>query len=175
MNQTLGQRISVLRKKKNLTQEELADLLSVSGQAVSKWEQDRSCPDILQLPTLAKFLGVTIDELLTGEVSATATIPQKNEEYADRLLCISIVIRTYVKDLKLPLSLIEGAESLSCHFPEKCFEDLKSELENAIILAKKGVMGEVFSFVHVDDPDEPTVISMDVKTINEINEEYDED
>ena len=64
---TLGQRIAALRTAKNIRQNELAERLGVSSQAVSKWENDISCPDISILPALAAELGVTVDELLSGE------------------------------------------------------------------------------------------------------------
>ena len=62
--ETLGKRIAMLRKEKGLTQEQLAEKVGVSAQAVSKWENDVSCPDITLLPLLADLLGVTVDELL---------------------------------------------------------------------------------------------------------------
>ncbi len=62
--ETLGKRIAQLRKEKGLTQEQLAEKVGVSAQAVSKWENDISCPDITLLPLLADILGVTVDELL---------------------------------------------------------------------------------------------------------------
>lgn len=62
--ETLGKRIAQLRKEKGLTQEQLAEKVGVSAQAVSKWENDLSCPDITILPLLADILGVTVDELL---------------------------------------------------------------------------------------------------------------
>jgi DNA-binding XRE family transcriptional regulator len=65
----IGAFISDLRKAKNNTQAELAQLLSVSHQAVSKWERGESLPDIGLLPLTAKLLGVTVDELLNGERS----------------------------------------------------------------------------------------------------------
>ena len=52
MNETIGKRIAELRKSKGFTQEDLADRLNVSGQAVSKWENDQTCPDIGLLPQL---------------------------------------------------------------------------------------------------------------------------
>lgn len=61
---TMGKRIAQLRKDKGMTQEQLAEKLGVSAQAVSKWENDISCPDIALLPLLAGTLGVTTDELL---------------------------------------------------------------------------------------------------------------
>lgn len=59
---TIGERISELRKKKGLTQEQLGDAVGVSAQAVSKWENG-GAPDLAILPFLADKLGVTIDEL----------------------------------------------------------------------------------------------------------------
>ena len=61
---SIGKRIMTLRKQKGLTQEQLAERVSVSPQAVSKWENDISCPDIAIIPKLAEVLGVTTDELL---------------------------------------------------------------------------------------------------------------
>lgn len=60
----MGKHIAALRRAKGLTQDELAERLGVSPQAVSKWENDLSCPDIMLLPRLAKIFGVTVDELL---------------------------------------------------------------------------------------------------------------
>ena len=62
--ETLGTRIAALRKEKGLTQEQLAEKVGVSAQAVSKWENDVSCPDITLLPLLADLFGVSVDELL---------------------------------------------------------------------------------------------------------------
>jgi transcriptional regulator with XRE-family HTH domain len=59
-----GLKISQLRKEKNITQMELADLMGVSYQAVSNWERGNSMPDISKLPELSEILEVSIDELL---------------------------------------------------------------------------------------------------------------
>lgn len=61
---TMGKRIADLRRQKGMTQEQLANQVGVTAQAVSKWENDLSCPDISVLPRLAEVLGVTTDELL---------------------------------------------------------------------------------------------------------------
>ena len=53
MENTLGKRIAALRRQKELTQDNLAQILDVSSQAVSKWENDQTCPDISLLPQLA--------------------------------------------------------------------------------------------------------------------------
>ena len=67
MEQTLGKRIMQYRKNKGLTQDKLAEALGVTPQAVSKWENDQSCPDISTLPKLAEIFGITTDELLGHE------------------------------------------------------------------------------------------------------------
>ena len=64
MEQTLGKRIVEHRKRIGLTQDQLAEQLGITAQAVSKWENDLSCPDITTLPKLAEIFGITTDELL---------------------------------------------------------------------------------------------------------------
>lgn len=78
---TLGRRIQYLRKQQGLTQEALSEMMAVSPQAVSKWENAQSCPDIMALPHLASCLGVSIDLLLTGEdASVTSSAPARKPE-----------------------------------------------------------------------------------------------
>ena len=60
----IHEQIAFLRKQKGLTQEQLANALGVSNQAVSKWESAVCCPDIGLLPDIAKFFDVSVDELL---------------------------------------------------------------------------------------------------------------
>ena len=60
---TLGNTISKYRKALGITQEALAQQLEVTNQAVSKWESDQCCPDVMLLPRLADLFGITIDEL----------------------------------------------------------------------------------------------------------------
>ncbi|WP_311409632.1 helix-turn-helix domain-containing protein [Lancefieldella parvula] len=79
-SETLGRRIARLRLAKTATQERLAKELNVSPQAVSKWENDINYPDISLLPDLARFLGVSVDELLSGASASTqeSTAAQKS-------------------------------------------------------------------------------------------------
>ena len=64
MEETLGKRIIANRKRLGMTQDKLAEQLGVTAQAVSKWENDQSCPDISMLPKLAEIFGISIDTLL---------------------------------------------------------------------------------------------------------------
>lgn len=64
MDETLGKRIAARRKALGLTQDALAEQLGITAQAISKWENDQSCPDISMLPKLAEIFRCTTDELL---------------------------------------------------------------------------------------------------------------
>lgn len=72
MNIEIANRLVELRRKKGLSQEELADLLGVSRQAVSKWERAEASPDTDNLIYLAKIYGVSLDELLGIQVEKEA-------------------------------------------------------------------------------------------------------
>lgn len=69
MDINLGAKIRELRKKKELTQEELAVKLTISSQAVSKWENGTCYPDMAQIPVLANLFGVSLDELFSYDVT----------------------------------------------------------------------------------------------------------
>ena len=66
-NESMGAIIARRRKELGLTQEQLAGALNISYQAVSKWENELSSPDISTLPLLADTLGLTLDELFGRE------------------------------------------------------------------------------------------------------------
>ena len=70
MENTLGKRILQNRKRLGLTQDALAEKLGITAQAVSKWENDQSCPDVTMLPRLAEIFGITTDSLLGLEAPA---------------------------------------------------------------------------------------------------------
>lgn len=80
---TIGQNIAYFRKQKKMTQEELAEKISVTAQAVSKWECDTSYPDITVIQALSKILGVSVTELLEG-IQAPAEIKDAPREMIDR-------------------------------------------------------------------------------------------
>ena len=79
----LGQKITELRKKNNLSQEGLAEKMNVSRQAVSKWESDQSIPDIEKIVSLSELFGVTTDYLLKSGAPSfeikTADIPAEDK------------------------------------------------------------------------------------------------
>jgi len=64
----IGKLIAKLRKEKDLTQQQLGDIMGVTDRAVSKWERGLSVPDIANINRLSTFLGISSDELLAGEL-----------------------------------------------------------------------------------------------------------
>lgn len=81
MNQTeiLRKNLSIFRKQRHLTQEQLANELGLTFQAISKWENGLSCPDISLLPQLAEIFGVTIDDLFREQTE----VEEKNAKEAE--------------------------------------------------------------------------------------------
>lgn len=66
-NRIVGKRIATLRQKHRLTQQQLAAMLRVSHQAVSKWESGQTLPDIQTMLELTRFFGITVEQLVAGE------------------------------------------------------------------------------------------------------------
>lgn len=90
-SETLGRRIARLRLAKTATQERLAKELNVSPQAVSKWENDINYPDISLLPDLARFLGVSVDELLSGASASTQERATAQESAAAQESAVEVI------------------------------------------------------------------------------------
>ena len=99
--QQVGKRIIELRKKYNLTQTELADLMNISFQAVSNWERGNSMPDISKLPELAKIFNVSVDELL-GENSKLVhfAMADQVDQYVVENQITSEELKTHIPILK---------------------------------------------------------------------------
>ena len=87
---SLGERLLDLRKKKGLSQEEIAGLLDVSRQTVSKWETDQSTPDFDKIIPICKLYEIDANELLTGEKSSVKA-PINNRKSA-KTISLSIVL-----------------------------------------------------------------------------------
>ena len=76
----IGKFIAKLRKEKNMTQNELAQKLGITDRAISKWENGRGMPDLSLLTPLCEILGVSINELLSGERLEKKNYQEKLEE-----------------------------------------------------------------------------------------------
>lgn len=78
-NKKIGELIAKLRKEKGLTQQELGDKVNVGSRAVSKWECGTTIPDISIINELSEILGISSDELLTGNLKPQKEIKSKNK------------------------------------------------------------------------------------------------
>ena len=156
MDMTIGKRIALLRKEKGLTQEELATHMGVSPQAVSKWENDQTCPDISALPKLSKLLGVTVDELLEGkqELPAVRVLPpEERKDPKDMLLRITVDSADGDKvRVNLPIALVEVAMEMGMAMPQiNGNEALKGvDLKKVLEMVRLGCVGNL---VEVDSTD----------------------
>ena len=159
MNESIGNRISKYRREKGLTQEELAAKLGVSSQAVSKWENDASCPDISLLPHLCKVLGVTTDELLTGKNDEVKLVPVEHRKSLDALT-LRIKVDSAQGDkvrVNLPMSLVKVGLEMGMDISGSVsgMENLKNvDLSKILELAEKGLIGKL---VEVESADGDTV------------------
>ena len=161
MNTTLGERIAALRHEKKLKQDELAEKLGVSPQAVSKWENDQSCPDISLLPLLAEILGVSVDELLSGkarELPAVRMLPE-SERRDIKDMMLRIVIKRSDGDVvrvNLPLAIIEIAIDSGLNMSQVSGnESLRSiDLHRIMDMVRQGAIGNI---VEVEDAGGDTV------------------
>ncbi len=97
MELKIGEQIAALRKKNDLTQEELANLLGISNQAVSKWELNKCCPDIYLLPEIADVFKCSIDTLFGKEKVFTeggntyehcSELPWKDDDVIRGVVCL---------------------------------------------------------------------------------------
>lgn len=160
MDMTIGKRIAQLRRQKGLKQDDLAEALGVSPQAVSKWENDQTCPDISLLPKLAQVLGVTTDELLGCKQEETAVQvlpPEQRKPLKDMML--RIICDSADGDkvrVNLPMALVEVAMEIGMEIPQINGNDaLKGiDLGKILELVRQGVVGNL---VELDSADGDTV------------------
>lgn len=123
METTLGKRIGALRRQKEMKQEELADRLGVSPQAVSKWENDQTCPDISLLPMLAQALGVTVDELLSGKQEQQPVVQMLPQEQRKDIkdMTLRVVVDSSEGDkvrVNLPMPLVQIVMETGMQMPQ---------------------------------------------------------
>ncbi|MEG1271540.1 MAG: helix-turn-helix transcriptional regulator, partial [Ruthenibacterium sp.] len=105
---TLGEKLQKLRKEKNLSQEQLAEALAVSRQAVSKWELADAIPDTDKIVLLANYFDVSTDYLLQENAARATQVPTSENmpthtESGIKWLCITIICMTALNALLLVL------------------------------------------------------------------------
>ena len=156
MDMTIGKRIALLRRQKDMTQEELAGHMGVSPQAVSKWENDQTCPDISALPRLARLLGVSVDELLEGKAELPAVRvlpPAERKPLTDMMLRITVDSKDGDRvRVNLPIALVEASMDIGMGMPMiNDVEPLKGiDMKKLMELVHQGFVGNL---VEVDSAD----------------------
>lgn len=150
MELSIGKRIAELRKARGTTQDELAEALNVSPQAVSKWENDLSCPDISLLPKLADLFDVSIDELFSRNTAPeTLLLPEEKRKDPARLL-FRVVVDSGNGDrvrVNLPFPLLKLALDTGLALPNLS-ADTSSILQGIdfnqlVTLAENGLLGKL--------------------------------
>lgn len=83
MNQeNIGKKIAILRKKRNLTQEQLGEKICVSGKTISKWERGVSLPDVLIVTKICDVLGVSVEELLLDKQLVSGNVQNFDKKFS---------------------------------------------------------------------------------------------
>ncbi len=148
MEITLGKRIATLRKEKGIKQEELAQMLDISAQAVSKWENDLTCPDINALPKLAQILGVTVDELLSGKKEpAVVVLPEEKRKDMKNMTLRLVVDEASGNKVRinLPVAMIKMALEMGMELPQFSGNSMAQNIniEQIMELIQQGVVGNL--------------------------------
>lgn len=141
MKQSIGQIIKQLRKERNFTQEELAEMLNISAQSVSKWENDASMPDISLIVPLAGVFGVTTDTLfgvqnindeevvegILQEAYKPLNDPPEKEDLIRRYEILQEGLKRYPNNRRLLVNCLECGNTIC--YPENGYSDPESGKE----------------------------------------------
>lgn len=163
ITETIGSRISQARKAKGFTQEQFSQMLDVTAQAVSKWENDVSCPDIQLLPKIAELLDMTTDELLTGKKGKHKEANQ-NADIDTSNLKVNINVTKPNQNpvnVSLPLSMIKKfakiGNGISGIIGNGAIDSIK--FDEILTLIENGATGEILNVVSEDN----TNVSITIK------------
>lgn len=158
MKETFGQRFQRLRKNLGYKQEYIAEKVGVTPQAVSKWENDISSPDISILSNLADILNISLDELLGRETVKTILLPKEERKDINSLLLkinIDSADGNKVR-VNLPISIIKICLESGMELPSINGNDsLKNiDFKQIFDLIEAGVIGRL---VEIESADGDTV------------------
>ncbi len=166
MSATLGSNIKEFRKSRGFTQEELADLLNITPQAVSKWESENGCPDVSMLIPLAKTLGVTTDALLgydnmseneaqTARIEEAVAAMKDDEDRAVRTLKISEYLSTETNlnpgNFEIIKDYVQEAANLSMYADPTLYNCFEGQDERIQKLLKDAIRKGAYAISHCGD------------------------
>ena len=146
INETFGQRLQRIRKNANLTQEDVATKLNITAQAVSKWENDVSAPDISVLVELSDILNVTLNELL-GKQSETSFVPApQRKNINDMFFRVKVLSKDGDKvNVNIPLALAKVFVESGADLPQIQGKDILSNIDfkQLFDLVERGEIGKI--------------------------------
>lgn len=184
---TLGKRIGMLRKEKKISQESVAESLGVSRQAVSKWENDLTVPDMENLIALAKLLGVDVEYLASGELTEemiSEPIPEpvpapRRRKDPQKLLCVLLalfLITTAVLGWLLyreqndyqELELLCSASAYQCCSSLRSYQERGSDGDYWLAVADFRTFQQTLKVLIAEEAAGPHVSSSDYAVCNQI-------
>ena len=145
---TLGQKISEQRKNKKMTQDELANLIGVSAQAVSKWENDISIPDLPILVQLSDIFHISLDNLIREDSKEVAALVPEEERQDFNKMILRIIIRSADGDkvkVNLPMPLVKMALEMGTDITQLSGNSSMKEIDiqQVMMLVEQGVIGKI--------------------------------
>jgi transcriptional regulator with XRE-family HTH domain len=160
MDYDFGKTMTDLRKKAGLTQEEVARKLNVSPQAVSKWENNTSMPDVMLLSKIASLFNTSIDTLLGRDRVQVVSVQSKNKHDLDKLI-FKINILSHDGDkvkINLPMALVVIALETGLT-PQVDGKDILKQLDfkKIIALVEEGAIGRLVE-IETKDGDKVEVV-----------------
>ena len=147
MKKTMGEKINDLRKLRKMTQDELAEKMGVSSQAVSKWEKDISIPDLPVLVELSEFFNISLDELVKERDETVRYVPMEARKNINEMFLRVNILSVEGDKVKvnLPLVFVKMAADMKIELPEfNGSEILKGlDLHMIISLIENGAIGKI--------------------------------
>lgn len=145
---TIGSRIALLRKEQGMTQEELAQIMGVSAQAVSKWENDVSCSDLSLLVQLATTLHTTTDYILSGKADEVRCVPpEQRKDPSELTLRIKVLSSDGDKvRINLPVPLLRAMIDAGLDIASETagLASLKNiDMRQIMLLIENGTIGKL--------------------------------
>ena len=147
--ESFGTRLANYRKEKGLTQNDIAERLSISPQAVSKWENDQSSPDIDSLIKLSEIFNISLDELLGKDNPKTEYVEKQTKKDINKMLFRIIVESADGDQVKLNLPMAVVRIFANSEAPASFIKGNKAlegiDFKQILDLVEQGIIGELIT------------------------------
>lgn len=141
---TLGDKIIELRKKKNLTQEQLSERLGISRQTLSNWEKDMTKPDIEQAVEIARYFKISLDDLTDNKLEIDCAKKNILSSLVGKKCFLDVLSDDYNEVYNKACTIIE----VNAEFVKFSFKDRKKTIEKLVDL------NLITSFIVVEEEEE---------------------